>query len=142
MDRRESQCNAHDRFLIYASRISAHAALAPWEGRNSLDAAVSAYLNVSMLRQQLKPTYRVHTALVGRDWAPNSAYPTLDILESGSHECHSYSRLLATTVSAGRGRSVIVCVKSLLLSYHRYLVRAPTTAEVKEAVPRVRACLE
>ena len=50
---------------------SAHAALAPWEGRNALDAVISAYNNVSLLRQQLKPTYRVHAAISGQDWTAN-----------------------------------------------------------------------
>ncbi|KAI0080418.1 aminoacylase 1-like protein 2 [Panus rudis PR-1116 ss-1] len=50
---------------------TAHAALAPWEGRNALDAAVSSYVNISMLRQQLEPDHRVHGIVQGRDWAPN-----------------------------------------------------------------------
>ncbi|KAG0422422.1 hypothetical protein HPB47_001747 [Ixodes persulcatus] len=36
----------------------AHAGGAPWDGINALDAAVGAYVNVSMLRQQMKPDYR------------------------------------------------------------------------------------
>ena len=39
---------------------SAHAAGSPWEGVNALDAAVQAYVNISTLRQQFKPTWRVH----------------------------------------------------------------------------------
>ncbi|KAJ5893932.1 hypothetical protein N7495_005623 [Penicillium taxi] len=38
----------------------AHAAAAPWEGINALDAVVSAYVNISMLRQQILPTQRIH----------------------------------------------------------------------------------
>ena len=38
----------------------AHAAAYPWEGVNALDAAVTAYNSISMLRQQMKPTWRVH----------------------------------------------------------------------------------
>ena len=38
---------------------AAHAAAFPWEGINALDAAVLAYNNISLLRQQLKPTIRV-----------------------------------------------------------------------------------
>lgn len=38
----------------------AHAAAAPWEGVNALDAVVAAYVNVSLLRQQILPTQRVH----------------------------------------------------------------------------------
>jgi len=50
---------------------TAHAALSPWEGQNALDAAVLAYTNISVLRQQLKPTHRVHGIIQGKDWAAN-----------------------------------------------------------------------
>ncbi|KAF4612376.1 hypothetical protein D9613_003955 [Agrocybe pediades] len=50
---------------------TAHAALSPWEGKNALDAAVLAYNNISALRQQLKPTVRVHGIFEGKDWAVN-----------------------------------------------------------------------
>ncbi|CZR56134.1 related to amidohydrolase AmhX [Phialocephala subalpina] len=39
---------------------TAHAAFAPWQGVNALDAVVLGYNAVSMLRQQMKPTNRVH----------------------------------------------------------------------------------
>ncbi len=39
---------------------AAHAAAAPWEGRNALDAAVLGYMNVAALRQHIRPTERVH----------------------------------------------------------------------------------
>ncbi|BCS17783.1 M20 family metallopeptidase [Aspergillus puulaauensis] len=42
----------------------AHAAAAPWEGINALDAVVAAYVNVSLLRQQILPTQRVHGIIV------------------------------------------------------------------------------
>ncbi|GCB24485.1 peptidase M20 domain-containing protein 2 [Aspergillus awamori] len=42
----------------------AHAAAAPWEGINALDAVVAAYLNVSLLRQQMLPSQRVHGIIV------------------------------------------------------------------------------
>ena len=50
---------------------SAHAAAFPWEGINALDAAVSAYNNVSMLRQQMKPTWRVHGIFTEAGVKPN-----------------------------------------------------------------------
>ncbi|EJD41210.1 hypothetical protein AURDEDRAFT_69157 [Auricularia subglabra TFB-10046 SS5] len=50
---------------------TAHAGAQPWEGRNALDAAVLAYNAVSVLRQQIKPTHRIHGIIEGRDWAPN-----------------------------------------------------------------------
>ena len=39
---------------------ASHAAELRWEGVNALDAAVNAYQSVSNLRQQMKPTWRVH----------------------------------------------------------------------------------
>ncbi|KAG8970644.1 hypothetical protein FRC05_000502 [Tulasnella sp. 425] len=50
---------------------TAHAAGAPWEGKNALDAAFLAYSAISVLRQQIKPTHRVHGIIEGRDWAAN-----------------------------------------------------------------------
>ncbi|KLO18526.1 amidohydrolase [Schizopora paradoxa] len=50
---------------------TAHAAAAPWEGQNALDAAHLAYSGVSVLRQQIKPDHRVHGVIEGKDWAPN-----------------------------------------------------------------------
>ncbi|XP_065291315.1 xaa-Arg dipeptidase-like isoform X1 [Dermacentor albipictus] len=37
-----------------------HAAACPWEGANALDAAVASYVNVALLRQQTKPSCRIH----------------------------------------------------------------------------------
>lgn len=50
---------------------SAHAAAAPWEGINALDAAFLAYSSISVLRQQMKPDQRVHGIVEGKNWAPN-----------------------------------------------------------------------
>ncbi|KAH9994553.1 aminoacylase 1-like protein 2 [Russula compacta] len=50
---------------------TAHAALSPWQGQNALDAAVAAYTNVSLLRQQVKPSHRIHGVFEGKDWAAN-----------------------------------------------------------------------
>ena len=56
--------------------FSAHAALSPWEGQNALDAAVLAYTNISLLRQQVKPSHRIHGVFHGKDWTPNSTHST------------------------------------------------------------------
>ncbi|GBM33833.1 Peptidase M20 domain-containing protein 2 [Araneus ventricosus] len=49
----------------------AHAAAAPWEGCNALDAAVSAYQSIALLRQQIKPTNRIHAIITKGGVAPN-----------------------------------------------------------------------
>jgi len=59
------------RYRVEYTGHTAHAALSPWEGVNALDAAVLAYNNVAVLRQQLKPTHRVHGVFTGKDWYPN-----------------------------------------------------------------------
>ncbi|KAF7596896.1 hypothetical protein BBP40_011941 [Aspergillus hancockii] len=43
---------------------SAHAGGNPWEGINALDALVTSYNNVAVLRQQLQPDERVHCAFL------------------------------------------------------------------------------
>ena len=50
---------------------AAHAAAFPWEGCNALDAAVMAYSSISMLRQQMKPTWRVHGVITDGGVKPN-----------------------------------------------------------------------
>jgi len=50
---------------------AAHAAAFPWEGRNALDAAVMAYSSISMLRQHMKPTWRVHGIISDGGVKPN-----------------------------------------------------------------------
>ncbi|KAF9045487.1 hypothetical protein BJ165DRAFT_1477668 [Panaeolus papilionaceus] len=66
-----TSCLALQRMIVEYTGHTAHAALSPWEGRNALDAAVLGYNNISALRQQLRPTHRVHGIFEGRDWAPN-----------------------------------------------------------------------
>ncbi|XP_065913317.1 xaa-Arg dipeptidase-like [Dysidea avara] len=50
---------------------AAHAAAFPWEGVNALDAAVITYNSISMLRQQMKPTWRVHGIITNGGAKPN-----------------------------------------------------------------------
>ena len=50
---------------------AAHAAAYPWEGVNALDAAVQCYSSLSMLRQQMKPTWRLHGVITKGGVKPN-----------------------------------------------------------------------
>ncbi|KAK4629930.1 Peptidase M20 domain-containing protein 2 [Fulvia fulva] len=61
--------------------VGAHAGASPWEGVNALDAVVSAYNNVSMLRQQIRPAERIHGAIVGAPKANSNAIPALTKIE-------------------------------------------------------------
>ncbi|XP_020029296.1 xaa-Arg dipeptidase [Castor canadensis] len=60
----------HDVTVKYYGKAS-HAAAYPWEGVNALDAAVLAYSNVSVLRQQMKPAWRVHGIIKNGGVKPN-----------------------------------------------------------------------
>ncbi|MGE3073278.1 MAG: M20 family metallopeptidase [Dehalococcoidia bacterium] len=50
---------------------NAHAAAMPWMGVNALDALVQGYNAISMLRQQMKPTDRVHGVFTHAGLKPN-----------------------------------------------------------------------
>lgn len=56
--------------VTYMGKAS-HAAAFPWEGVNALDAAVMAYTSMSMMRQQMKPTWRVHGIITNGGAKPN-----------------------------------------------------------------------
>ncbi len=49
--------------ITYTGKAS-HAAAYPWEGANALDAVALAYNAISCLRQQMKPSWRVHGVIV------------------------------------------------------------------------------
>ncbi|KAI9499227.1 hypothetical protein BDB00DRAFT_224110 [Zychaea mexicana] len=50
---------------------ASHASAAPWEGVNALDAMVQVWNGISMMRQQLLPTDRVHGIVTDGGKAPN-----------------------------------------------------------------------
>ncbi|XP_070579710.1 xaa-Arg dipeptidase-like [Ptychodera flava] len=50
---------------------ASHAAYAPWEGVNALDAAVMFYQNMSVMRQQIKPKWRIHGVISNGGTKPN-----------------------------------------------------------------------
>lgn len=53
-------CIASHKLRVEYHGSGAHAAGDPWTGLNALDAAVAAYVNISMLRQQMQPDERIH----------------------------------------------------------------------------------
>ncbi|KAI9278664.1 hypothetical protein BDA99DRAFT_567348 [Phascolomyces articulosus] len=60
----------HDVRLEFFGKAS-HASAAPWEGINALDAMVQVWNSISMMRQQLLPTDRVHGIVTDGGKAPN-----------------------------------------------------------------------
>lgn len=59
------------RFNIKFIGVSAHASAFPWQAVNPLDAAVQCYNAVSMLRQQIKPSCRIHGIISNGGILPN-----------------------------------------------------------------------
>ncbi|KAK7907523.1 hypothetical protein WMY93_016135 [Mugilogobius chulae] len=69
----------HDVTIRYHGK-SSHASSYPWEGVNALDAAVLCYNNLSVLRQQMKPAWRLHGVIKQGGLKPNiiPAYTELE----------------------------------------------------------------
>ena len=53
-------CIALQELHVQIHGKAAHAAAAPWEGRNALVAAVLGYMNIAAMRQHIRPTERIH----------------------------------------------------------------------------------
>ncbi len=64
--------------ITYSGK-AAHAAAFPWEGINALDAGVLAYTNISALRQQMKPSWRVHGIFTNGGVKPNIIPETVSL---------------------------------------------------------------
>jgi amidohydrolase len=62
---------ANQELAIEYTGEAAHAAAAPWKGRNALDAAVLGYINVAALRQHILPNERVHGIFTKAGDKPN-----------------------------------------------------------------------
>lgn len=62
---------ANDKVKVTFTGKPAHASAAPWKGINALDAVVSAYVNISMLRQQILPTQKIHGVISRGGDRPN-----------------------------------------------------------------------
>ncbi|XP_014669764.1 PREDICTED: peptidase M20 domain-containing protein 2-like isoform X1 [Priapulus caudatus] len=59
------------RLIVTYTGKAAHAAASPWDGINALDAAVACYNGLSMLRQQMKPSCRIHAVITKGGVRPN-----------------------------------------------------------------------
>nr|XP_054763398.1 xaa-Arg dipeptidase-like [Lytechinus pictus] len=56
---------------IHYTGLASHASAAPWRGLNALDAAVMCYSNISVMRQQFRPEWRVHGIFTNGGAKPN-----------------------------------------------------------------------
>jgi amidohydrolase len=76
-------CHGWDRWILHQDLLgivrvgfefrgkAAHASADPWEGVNALDGVIQTFNNVSMLRQQVKPSARIHGIVTSGGAAPN-----------------------------------------------------------------------
>lgn len=62
---------ASHKFHVEFHGKPAHAAGEPWNGVNALDAAIAAYTNVGLLRQQIEPEERIHCVIEHGGTVPN-----------------------------------------------------------------------
>lgn len=72
-------CVASAKFGFTFTGKPAHAAAAPHEGVNALDAAVLAYNGLSVLRQQIKPDQRIQVVILKGGEAPNIITPMSEL---------------------------------------------------------------
>ena len=63
--------NAIERVVFQFAGKNAHAAMAPHDGVNALDAVVSLFNNVGLARQQFKPSWRLHGIISHGGVKPN-----------------------------------------------------------------------
>jgi amidohydrolase len=50
---------------------ASHAAAAPWDGQNALDALILTFTNINAMRQQIQPEARIHGVILEGGAAPN-----------------------------------------------------------------------
>lgn len=68
---RDTESLAMDAIEVHFTGKASHAASAPWEGLNALDAVILLFGNVNALRQQMRPDARIHGIIVEGGKAPN-----------------------------------------------------------------------
>jgi metal-dependent amidase/aminoacylase/carboxypeptidase family protein len=101
---------------------------APETAVNALDAAVAAYVNVSLLRQQIPDAYRVHGTIAGSEsWSANGT----------SMRSWYVPPRLSTLTFPPQSSKVIPSQAKVM-----YGIRAPTANGVMDLVPRVLNCFK
>jgi amidohydrolase len=100
---------------------SAHAAAYPWEGLNALDAAVMAYNSISLLRQQMKPPWRVHCIIKEGGVKPN-IIPERSVMEF--------------MIRTPQRQELQPLVEKVLNCFHGAAKATGTEVEIAETAPR------
>ncbi|EPS38604.1 hypothetical protein H072_7624 [Dactylellina haptotyla CBS 200.50] len=62
---------ASQKLIAEFEGVAAHAGIAPWDGRNALDALITSYVGITTLRQQLLPSQRINGIITNGGTAAN-----------------------------------------------------------------------
>ena len=109
-------CLAMRSYQVTYTGRAAHAAAFPWEGVNALDAAVTAYNSISVLRQQMTPDCRVHGVIKEGGVKPN-IIPEKAVMEyyvrasKRSERDHLVKKVIACFEAAAKATGCEVSVK-------------------------------
>lgn len=111
---------ANDKVEVTFKGRPAHASVSAWEGLNALDAAVAAYVNISMLRQQIRPGERIHGVITNGGARPG-VIPEIAAMEY-------YTRAENTKVLKELTAKVVLCFEAAAQSTgcsveYKWLVR-------------------
>ncbi|KPM45167.1 hypothetical protein AK830_g1342 [Neonectria ditissima] len=86
---------------------NAHAGMNPWHGKNALDAVVSSYVNISLLRQQLSPSVRIHGVIrqggLESNIIPDSTSVEYDLRDTSAENIRDLSGKVQACFEAGAG---------------------------------------
>ncbi|XP_041473311.1 peptidase M20 domain-containing protein 2-like [Lytechinus variegatus] len=123
------------RMIISYSGVASHASTCPWEGVNALDAAVMCYNNISVMRQQLKPEWRVHGIFSKGGAKPNIIPEEAELtyyLRAPTQE--ELSQLKKKIVGCTEGAAVATGCKCSVTDLRGYanLITNPTMASIYE----------
>eukprot|EP00057_Strongylocentrotus_purpuratus_P032867 XP_789189.2 PREDICTED: peptidase M20 domain-containing protein 2 [Strongylocentrotus purpuratus] len=126
---------AVDRVTISYKGLAAHASTAPWEGVNALDAAVMCYNSISVMRQQLKPEWRVHGIFSNGGAKPNIIPEEAELfyyMRAPTQE--ALSQVKKKVVGCAQGAAVATGCECIVKDLRGYanVVTNPTMATIYE----------
>ena len=87
------------------------------------------YNNISALRQQLKPTHRVHGIFEGKDWAPNSRFIEISprhLSDLSLLVIPDYSKFMSVVFISHTIKKLIECIDALYARPHVQKCKRPS----------------
>ncbi|CAL1535330.1 unnamed protein product [Lymnaea stagnalis] len=124
------------RFYVNYHGKASHAAGFPWDGVNALDAAVLGYMNVAALRQQLKPTWRVHAIITKggtkTNIIPDETQMMLQVRAPSDSEVEEvYTKVKTSVTAAATATGCSVDITDIIKPYES-LITNETLAKLYE----------